>query len=231
MTPCEACLTPLQITSEFELQPFARTLNSASQHPNTCSFPTDLSESRAKQLDFVLPLVKVEAILYSKYDASIKLDDLAGKFVVTLNQFAAHSMLDRYKPTKVKVSDPAIAINMLLNDRVDFMLMDKPMAEVMMRSVGSKVFAANTLYSGSAWLACNKLNPFGDYQQVNRAFGALLQSGRLFSSWQAASLGEVYKQMWGEHGERWRQLQRDVSTNHQAKAIPESTGTPQSPVQ
>ena len=200
----------LGVETDIEVQPFARTLASAAKYPNTCSFPTDWSAERAQHVDFVLPLAQVDATIYSLVQKPLALTELKDAFVVTLTNFSAHRLLDQYGATKIMVSDPVNAFKMLLNGRVEYLLMDKPMANVLMKSSGVKLHAANVLYSGSAWLACNRVNNLPPYNEIAKAMQSIITSKPLRASWRAASLDPVFVELWGEHGEKWHHFYQNM---------------------
>lgn len=193
----------LNIEAEYQVQPFARVMQSAQVAKNTCSFPMYWSQERSALLDYRLMVSPVEANIYALASQAYQREKLSKAHIVTLNHFATNSLLDDLKARYLVVSDPLTAVRMLMSNRTDYVFMDASMALAIESEQREVLVPVDTLYQGGAWLACHPDTDLINASQAQEIYNALVAQPGFKHIWSQAGLHELYDYMWGENGRFW----------------------------
>ncbi|GAB5380216.1 MAG: hypothetical protein Alis3KO_25250 [Aliiglaciecola sp.] len=215
----EMLFTQHNLNAEFIIQPFARVSESTKKDIQSCSFPVDWTASRATELEYVIPLASVQPTLYSLTPEVTMLRSLKGQYVVTLNNYASQDMLDSLEASKILVSHPAQAFPLLLNRRVDYLFMDKPMADAIMVSLGSKLSEVHQFKTSSTWLVCNKNLELPSKIELQKSLLAILQEGELETRWRDAGLHDLYLAFFGQGGVQWQILLEQTKPIYKSDSV------------
>ncbi|MEM1525987.1 MAG: basic amino acid ABC transporter substrate-binding protein [Ignisphaera sp.] len=141
-----------------------------------------ITEERSKKVDFSIPYWKSDqAILVTKV-SSFKpqnLTDLAGKIVGVQSGTTAEILLDELKASNVVVeikrySSYSLAVQDLVNGRVDAVLVDSPVASTLAKNYGVEV--ACIVPTGEEYGIAVKKGNTELLKQINRALEEILNS-------------------------------------------------------
>jgi hypothetical protein len=190
----------------FELHPFARVKSSVKTYANSCGFPVNYSTRREGIVDYMLPITLVRTKFYSLTQGTVSLSEIGDSYVVTLIEHTAKPQLESMDLSLLYVANADTAINLLLANRADFLVLDDSMANAASIEYGITLYPVYELAINATYLICNKQIEGLSQALLEQIFSDMLSDGSIRKIWQNYQLTNLYDDIFGVDGEKWQLL-------------------------